>query len=254
MKKAIPFFVAGFLAFLVIGAASITKIGRFEKLELGGTTNRISDDGSALTRNGVAIGGGDTIWTNSVGTVEPVSGQTLDKFRFQSSSSLPDNTDIFTIDNDSNTTFEFKAGGYLELLGQLADIKGSDPNSGTNSFEIYALSGDEAADFGNVLIRLKVGDGTARTKISPDEDATAPVYVWDSSRAHTSGNLEEVANNGTNQFTVSFDGALTSGTPSGGTAAPWKLGSYVTNSVTVSTTNYVEVEINGVLRKLVVAQ
>lgn len=48
--------------------------------------------------------------------------------------------------------------------------------------------------------------------------------------------------------------SYTSGAPSGGTAAAWKLGSWKTNAVTVIATNYVEVEIGGVLRKLAVVQ
>lgn len=51
-----------------------------------------------------------------------------------------------------------------------------------------------------------------------------------------------------------FPAGLSSGAPSGGTSANWKFGSYKTNSVTVIATNYVEVEIGGVLRKLAVVQ
>lgn len=47
---------------------------------------------------------------------------------------------------------------------------------------------------------------------------------------------------------------LKTGAPSGGTAAAWKLGSWKTNAVTVIATNYIEVEIGGVLRKLAVVQ
>lgn len=50
-------------------------------------------------------------------------------------------------------------------------------------------------------------------------------------------------------------GALQTGTPSGGTAQPWKLGSVVTGAtVMLVTTNYVQVDINGVAVKLAIVK
>jgi hypothetical protein len=45
---------------------------------------------------------------------------------------------------------------------------------------------------------------------------------------------------------------LTTGAPSGGTAVPWRFGTYVAAAVAVDTSHYVEVEVNGSLRKLAV--
>lgn len=44
---------------------------------------------------------------------------------------------------------------------------------------------------------------------------------------------------------------IQTGAPSGGTAAPWKLGQYITAAITVDTGHYVEIDIGGGLRKLV---
>lgn len=49
------------------------------------------------------------------------------------------------------------------------------------------------------------------------------------------------------------DLALTTGAPTGGTAAPWKLGSVVAGAVVPDGTRYLEVEIGGVVYKLIVA-
>ena len=51
--------------------------------------------------------------------------------------------------------------------------------------------------------------------------------------------------------TAVFSSTIQTGTPTGGTARPWKLGQY--NATAPSATGYVEVEINGVLYKLIAA-
>jgi hypothetical protein len=52
----------------------------------------------------------------------------------------------------------------------------------------------------------------------------------------------------TNVVKFSATGGITTGTPTGGTARPWKLGSYITTAP--SATGYIQVEINGILYKL----
>ncbi len=47
--------------------------------------------------------------------------------------------------------------------------------------------------------------------------------------------------------------SYTSDAPTGGTAAPWKLGSIVAGGVVFDNTRYVELEVNGVVVKLLVA-
>jgi hypothetical protein len=46
-------------------------------LKLSGQTNQIGDNGTALTYNGAAVGGGgDTVWTNAAGVIQPAGGTT----------------------------------------------------------------------------------------------------------------------------------------------------------------------------------
>ncbi len=47
--------------------------------------------------------------------------------------------------------------------------------------------------------------------------------------------------------------SYTSAAPTGGTAAPWKLGSIVAAPVVLDAGQYVELEVNGVLVKLLTA-
>ncbi len=49
------------------------------------------------------------------------------------------------------------------------------------------------------------------------------------------------------------NGSITTAAPSGGTAKPWKLGSRLSGTVSTSTTNYLEVEIDGTLYYLAFA-
>ncbi|MGP1666381.1 MAG: hypothetical protein ACTS5I_10840, partial [Rhodanobacter sp.] len=72
----------------------------------------------------------------------------------------------------------------------------------------------------------------------------------------TNGNFI-TANNGADVFTLSHLGAVTglsftSGAPNGGTAAAWKLGTYVTETVALDTAHYVELDIAGTLYKVAV--
>ncbi len=71
----------------------------------------------------------------------------------------------------------------------------------------------------------------------------APLRVWNLSQA------QEKLGIGGNFIATSY----TSAAPSGGTAAPWKLGDVVAGAVVPDGTRYVLVEIAGVPVKLIVA-
>ena len=58
------------------------------------------------------------------------------------------------------------------------------------------------------------------------------------------GNKWQVNNSGNGVLS----GSIKTGTPTGGTAQPWKMGQY--NTTAPSATGYVEVDINGTLYKL----
>ncbi len=71
----------------------------------------------------------------------------------------------------------------------------------------------------------------------------APLRVWNLSQC------QEKLGIGGNFIATSY----TSAAPTGGTAAPWKLGDIVAGAVTPDATRYVLVEIGGVPVKLIVA-
>lgn len=59
----------------------------------------------------------------------------------------------------------------------------------------------------------------------------------------------------TNKASITAGTSVGTGNPSGGTAAPWKLGSLVTGaSVSLVTTNYIQIDINGTPYKLGIVQ
>ena len=55
---------------------------------------------------------------------------------------------------------------------------------------------------------------------------------------------------GATQFRVSKDGTIRTNTPTGGTAADWRLGRRVAATVALDTTQYIEVEVGGTLYRL----
>jgi hypothetical protein len=84
--------------------------------------------------------------------------------------------------------------------------------------------------------------GGGNWQIGSDSTSGTGMYIYSSVGSYTAifattGNL-------------SLTGSLTTGTPTGGTAAAWKLGSRVAATVVVNTTEYIEVDIGGTLYKL----
>lgn len=91
------------------------------------------------------------------------------------------------------------------------------------------------------------------------------MYLGTDARSSASGNENEIVigyqsrGNGSNTVTIGnssttsnyFTGSIRTTAPTDGTAAPWRLGSYVTTAPTA--TGYVQVEINGVKYKLLAA-
>src|SRR5262249_9131563 len=59
---------------LVALAATIVNYSDFPAIRLGGTTNQVSDNGTALTRNGIPIGGGgDSLWATNATQLYPTN-------------------------------------------------------------------------------------------------------------------------------------------------------------------------------------
>ncbi len=115
--------------------------------------------------------------------------------------------------------------------------------------------------YGNVGINTQ---DPADIQASHSLNATLDIFHW-ASATNNAFLIEEPTNrvalasiNGAGAMALASSltatGGVATGSPSGGTAAAWKLGSWKTNAVTIIATNYVEVEVGGVLRKLAVVQ
>ena len=154
------------------------------------------------------------------------------------------------VSGDGNPGYVFDTS-IPHTSGNLLEVK----NNGTNKFTL-AYNGDMSSDgWGLGTDTPSTGSLVlGYTALSPGtSDGNTPYYM-DTSITHASGRLLEIANNSTNKFTVSFDGAITTG-DSGGGAGAWKLGTRVTGvSVALVITNYVEVNINGTVVKLAIVQ
>jgi parallel beta helix pectate lyase-like protein len=86
-------------------------------------------------------------------------------------------------------------------------------------------------------------------------DAFGTPFNFQTQNLLTNTPIFVVGNFGTNQFQVSQWGAVTTGDPGGSGSGAWNLGTVITGaSVALTTTNYVEVMINGTLKKLALVQ
>lgn len=166
-------------------------------------------------------------------------------------------------------------GGGIEMIYDTDVDVGSYPAiegiilNGQSFFSGYSLQADSGdstfyLDYGNTHSIFSINESNSYFSLSrgstnlflinPDEDTTSSSYNFNTSETHTSGNLLELSNNSTNKFTVNYDGAIKTGDPSGA-AVDWKLGNKITGAtVSLVTTNYVEVNINGSVVKLAIVQ
>ena len=130
--------------------------------------------------------------------------------------------------------------------------------------EIYTNGGVKATitSGGNLLVGSSVDSGEKLQIRTGDfilygNNTTSKIKIYNNyssdavgvSLFNTSG-TEVLSLNG-NVGNITMDGSIRTGTPTGGTARPWKLGQY--NATAPTATGYVEVEINGVLYKLIAA-
>lgn len=70
-------------------------------------------------------------------------------------------------------------------------------------------------------------------------------YIFDNNASSTRLTITPAGN-------TAIFGAISTGAPTGGTAASWKLGSRVAATVVLSTTEYIELDVNGTLYKLAI--
>jgi hypothetical protein len=147
-------------------------------------------------------------------------------------------TDFLTITSGGNllvgTTTD--SGEKLQISGSLKASTGSF-TSGAKSLQI-----GNATDGVDNYLRL-VGQSQNWDIVARNTAANSTFSIAESGV----GFVLQIATGGAATFTSSVQ----TGTPTGGTARPWKLGQY--NATAPTATGYVEVEINGVLYKLIAA-
>lgn len=149
--------------------------------------------------------------------------------------------------------------------------------SGTTSGSVLKPSSVSIAT-ANTFASLDIGGGSPSILMEADGDAEIFIglyhhvsaardngWTWDLQNGNEDLKLlRRVANVDNATPVVLFSsltgnttlgGSITTGTPNGGTAAAWKLGTVVTGaSVTMVTTNYIQVDIGGTLYKLAIVQ
>jgi hypothetical protein len=131
----------------------------------------------------------------------------------------------------STTRFTITSGGQITLA------------TGSNVSAIaqtgYSLTGANAQS----LIDLA---GTWNTTGNP----TAIKLNITNTASGATAMLMDLQVGGATQFRVSKDGTIRTNTPTGGTAADWRLGRRVAATVALDTTQYIEVEVGGTLYRL----
>lgn len=280
--------IAGLLLFALIGAAVDPNVAHFPAISLNGKTNVISDSGTAPTWNGGAWpgGGGDTIWTNSAGTIQPLTTNVSDfKFLINSVQQAqvnplgavivgPFTTNYWglTLDGTSFVSYRDIANGEqgytasivgIQTNGLLVAEQGGfiswDTNNAANSYSRWDIDASGSSDdlelfwSPNYLAISFYINGSDRTLITPanpdDAISTHFAYMWDTSIFRTNTQSHTVWKNlGTTIASIANDGAI-----SAANTNQWKLGGVKAASVTASTTNYVEVIIDGATVKLIKA-
>lgn len=174
-----------------------------------------------------AGGSGDSVWTNSGGVIQPVSTNAIlirpsgainigrstnsdDGLIIRWNAALGDSTQArFELDaqEDAQTGKE----AIVQIIASSAEpkatlfIEGYDAVSGDDVF----LQGEFTPTSAKVTIENQVGE---LWRVEPTaSDGTTP-YRYDTSVAHSTGNLLEIANLGTNKFVIAWDGTIAEAT------------------------------------------
>lgn len=203
-------------------------------------------------------GGGDQVWTNDLGVIQPTG--------------VGANTNQISIAPDGTLRIREEQSGWtgLTMQGEYTDfIEGNSlgvyveqrfetsidavaqlftyiDNSPYRQAALFLTSGQSAQNGINVnsfedgISIVGTVANQVRFSLSPAVSASTTPHIFDTSLNHTSGNLLEIKNNGVNKFVVAWDGALTlektNAAPAGftvGTTVP-----VVWFSVTNGTTQY----------------
>ena len=149
-------------------------------------------------------------------------------------------SDVYFNGNENETS------GYAEMIMETSSANDVDRNRWTIHAEVgtnqkFQFTGGDSTGNGGTLVSFTplVADGTT------------PYQMLVSSN-HTIGNLAEWGRLGdTPKIQLKWDGAVQTSVPTGATnAQPFKIGDIAAGTVAITTTGYVQVEINGQLVKL----
>ncbi len=222
--------------------AANPSFSSFNTDQFGTANNRVVVKDSALLTNIVAKG---TVTVNPGGASTPTftstvaDGASAVAFRMASSNYLSNsdayflrfvnfNTNIFSIDATGNTF--------------------------NRSITFTEPGGGDEYVFINAYGIVSEPDAT-ELRLVPSQTGATP-FLFNTHNAVSTGNIIEAQNNATNKFTVDYLGGVTTGLPTGATNAhPFKIGakSDAVGLVLVAT-NYIQIEVNGVLYKMALVQ
>ncbi len=260
--------------------AASPSFSSFNTDQFGTANNKVVVKESALLTNIVAKG---TVTVNPGGASTPTFTSTVADsasavaFRMNSSNTFATTgANLLEVQNHGTNWYYFQGGapaltitkhpenvslGYIQISVTEANsaiqqqIKDENGDAWIINLSQYdAGSGDVKQALG---FASDNGEGTVyHMALDPGQDLEGTPYIFGTTATVSSGNLLKAQNNGTNKFTVDYLGGVTTGLPTGATNAhPFKIGakSDAVGLVLVAT-NYIQIEVNGVLYKMALVQ
>lgn len=253
----VPFASFGAIVANSPNGATITNL-QAANFQPGGTFPAL--DGQNLT-NLPAGGGGDQVWTNDSGVIQPVSTNAIrilpngqirigpSSFSDNGDTSLVVQNDVDAGDSANLDPFFFSASNPTDSSYGEVGLNLQASGGGTLSLVGKSAIAQEAQwDFSWVPASPSLtfsDENGVIFSLDPRSGASSTVLVVDTSVAHSSGNLLEVKNNGTNKFVVAWDGSI-SGPPNLATnngnnqfsSAQTVNGGFTNTGYSSTTTNY----------------
>ena len=150
---------------------------------------------------------------------------------------------LFSNDNGSTIRAKLSTTGTLTLLGAASSLS-------------QFIFDTTTANYSDILRFNLVGTGKGYWGCSGDANSYITGNAVGDSFIRTETLNFNVSTNGGTAIgfqVVSGNGGIKTSAPSGGTAAAWKLGSLVTAAVTADTTRYIQLDVGGVLYKVIIA-
>jgi len=173
----------------------------------------------------------DLVWTNSNGTIKPVTGSTISNLVFNSSVTLseavgtPDTISIFK-NNGTNTLMISSSGDFL-MGPSTINVQGGYvgfltawhvPNNGeVNSADFIIGVGDSGGNGTSLTLlqetnksdMIQLVDSRTMWEFWTSSPATSTPYTFNTFINHSGGNLMELKNNDTLKVSVDYSGKVT---------------------------------------------